>query len=147
MWSLPFGYQPIILYTFRSVFSFAKIPFSSLVLYCRGAQFFQKSRSHLKILCESKVIRSKFQAEDAVCVCACLSCPSKPIPLIISEEFDFFFYKTCCGHGAIQGYRNLVTPVTTVVSPREFEQIERYCSCKKCSYYASIYIPAVGRVA
>jgi hypothetical protein len=75
-------------------------------------------------------------------VCECVSCRSRSVLLITSKEFDFsFFNKTCYGHGAIQGYQHLVTPVITVASPREFEQFEWYCLYKKCSYYASTYIP------
>jgi hypothetical protein len=75
------------------------------------------------------------------CVCVCkLSvqvCTSNNL-----QRIQLFKNKTCCGHGAIQGYRHLVTPVATVVSPRDFEQFERYCLWKKCVYDASTYNPA-----
>jgi hypothetical protein len=93
-----------------------------------------------------RVIWSKFHAEDAVCVCVWMCKLS--VWVYTSNYFQripLIFNKTCYGHGAIQGYQHLVTPVIT---PCEFEQFERYCSYKKYSYYASTCIlagPALAR--
>lgn len=138
---VPFGFQITILYTFRSVFSFTKSLFSFPLLYCRVPRFSKNLKATLKF----HVTAGWYEANSMLrmqCVCACVSCRSRPVLLITSKEFDLLFYQTYYGHGAIQGYQHLVTPLITVGSPREFEQFGRFCSCRKCSYYASTYIPA-----